>query len=61
MLHQDVGRLIVWIEPGGYLQWNELDVASRRIIKADSVASAEKLNALVEFAGVWESKLGSKE
>lgn len=61
MLHQDGGRLIVRIEPGGYLQWIELDVASRRIIKADSVASAEKLNALVEFSGVWENKLGSKE
>ena len=61
MIHQGVGRLIVWIEPGGYLQWNELDVASRHTIKADPKASAEKLNALVEFAGVWEDKLGPKE
>lgn len=61
MIHQGVGRLIMWIEPGGYLRWNELDVASRRIIKADPMASAEKLTVLVEFAGVWEDKLGPKE
>jgi hypothetical protein len=53
--------LILWTEPGGYLQWNELDVVSRRIIKADPMASAEKLNALVDFASGWEDKLGPKE
>ena len=48
------------LEPGGYLQWNELDFGHRRVIKADPTAYTPHLTALLQYVQIWEDSLGPK-
>ena len=47
-------------EPGGYIQWHELDWGSRRVVCADSSLSHENTDALLEYVSKWEAGTGPK-
>ena len=47
-------------EPGGCLQWDELDWASKRIIQADPSIPSDNTRALLDHDFKWEDPLGSK-
>ena len=47
-------------EPGGYLQWDELDWAGRRIVRADPSLPKEDMQKLLDYVSKWEDALGLK-
>ena len=47
-------------EPGGYLQWDELDWAGRRIVRADPSLPKEDTQKLLDYMSKWEDALGQK-
>ena len=47
-------------EPGGYLQWDELDWAGRRIVRADPSLPQEDMQKLLDYVSIWEDALGPK-
>ena len=47
-------------EPGGYLQWDELDWADRRIVRADPSLPKEDMQKLLDYVSKWEDALGPK-
>ena len=52
--------LIIAKEPGGYVQWDELDFGNRRIVSVDSSFRTDHVQALLEYVAPWESSLGPK-
>ena len=48
-------------EPGGYIQWDELDWATKRMVKADPSLPDKDTQALLDYVSKWEDPLGSKE
>ena len=47
-------------EPGGYIQWDELDRETKRTIRADPSTIEEDMRALLECVARWEDTLGPK-
>ena len=48
-------------EPGGYIQWDEIDWETRRTVKADPSISDKDMQALHNYVSKWEDALGSRE
>ncbi len=47
-------------EPGGYIQWDELDWATKRTVQADPSISQDDTRALLDYVAKWEDPLGAK-
>ena len=47
-------------EPGGCVQWDELDWETKRTIRADPSTIEEGMRALLEYIARWENTLGPK-
>ncbi|KAL8722224.1 MAG: hypothetical protein Q9225_001269 [Loekoesia sp. 1 TL-2023] len=54
-------NLMRMLKPGGYLQWDELDWATKRIVRADPSIPSDDTRALFDYVSKWEDALGPKE
>ncbi|KAL6714379.1 hypothetical protein ACLMJK_007802 [Lecanora helva] len=54
-------NLIEMLKPGGYVQWDELDWATKRIVQANPSNSTKEVQALLDHVAQWEDPLGPFE
>ena len=47
-------------EPGGYLQWDELDWAGGRIFRADPILPRKDMQKFFDYVSIWEDALRPK-
>ena len=53
-------RLINYIEPGGYIQWDEHDHVSQRVVTADPVIDSRSVHAVLDFVRPLDDMIGPR-
>ena len=52
--------LINYIEPGGYVQWDEHDHVSQRVVTADPAIDPKTMHAVLDFVRPLDDMMGPR-